>query len=150
MKRDREFSVIKDVDVGEGCTVYDQVNLYGCEVGDDTKIDAFVYIEEDVSIGSNCTVRPFVFIPTGVEIRDNVFIGPHVSFTNDMYPRATGDWELKETVVHENVGIGAGVTVLPGVDIGANSLVGAGSVVTDDVPEDVVVAGNPAHPIDTV
>lgn len=144
MNHDTKFSVIEDVDIGKDCTIYDQVNLYDCEVGNGTKVDAYVYIEEDVSIGSNCTIRPFVFIPTGVEIGDNVFIGPQVSFTNDMYPRASGDWEMKNTVIHDNVGIGAGATILPDVEVGANSLIGAGSVVTEDIPEDVIVAGNPA------
>lgn len=147
--RNQEFAVIQNAEIGDGCVIYDQVNLYGCEIGQNTKIDAFVYVEEDVVIGSNCTLRPFVFIPTGVTVGDEVFIGPNVTFTNDMYPRASGSWERLETIVEDGVGIGAGVTVLPDVRIGENAMIGAGAVVTHDVEAGAVVAGNPARPIDT-
>jgi acetyltransferase-like isoleucine patch superfamily enzyme len=149
MSGNQEYAMIADAEVAESATVYDQVNLYGCEVGENTKIDAFVYVEEDVTIGDDCTLRPFVFVPTGVTIGDGVFVGPGVTFTNDRYPSVSGDWELEETVVEEGAGIGAGATILPGVSIGADALVGAGSVVTEDVAPGTTVAGNPAQVIDT-
>lgn len=149
MSRTREYAVITDADVAESATVYDQVNLYGCDVGENTKIDAFVYVEEDVTIGDDCTIRPFVFVPTGVTIGDGVFVGPGVTFTNDRYPSVDGDWELEETVVEEGAGVGAGATILPGVTVGAGALVGAGAVVTSDVPAGATVAGNPARVVDT-
>lgn len=144
---DREFAIVNDADIGEDAVIYDQVNLYGCEIGENTKVDAFVYIEEDVVVGDNCTLRPFVFIPTGVTIGDDVFVGPNVTFTNDVYPSVDGEWELLETTVEDGVGIGAGVTVCPDVRIGENAIVGAGAVVVDDVPPDTIVAGNPARVI---
>lgn len=147
MSEDPKYSVMESVTEGEGTTVYDQVNLYNCTIGDGTKIDAFVYIEEDVKIGKNCIIRPFSFIPTGITIRDEVFIGPGVTFTNDMYPSVTGEWELEETVVEQGVGIGAGVTVGPGVTIGKDAMVGAGAVVVEDVPSETTVVGNPAKKI---
>lgn len=139
------YAVTSDVTVGEGTTIYDHVNLYGCSVGDGTKVDAFVYVEEDVTIGDDCTIRPFTFIPTGVTIGDRVFIAPNVTFTNDRRPSATGEWELEETVVEDGAGIGAGAVICPGVTIGEGSLVGAGAVVTDDVPPETTVVGNPAR-----
>lgn len=149
MTDEPRYSVMKDVELGEECDVHDHVNLYGCSIGNHSKIDSFVYIEEDVRIGDECTIRPFVFIPTGVEIRDRVFIGPGVTFTNDNYPSVSDEWQLEKTVVCNGVGIGAGAVICPGVELGRNSVVGAGAVVTDDVDENVVVAGNPAKPIDT-
>ena len=147
MKREQRYSVIEDAEIGEGVTIYDQVNLYKCKVGEGTKIDAFVYIEEDVEIGKNCKIRPFVFIPSGVKIGNEVFIGPGVVFTNDKYPKAGGEWELRETIVEDEVSIGAGAVVLPGFRIGKGAIVGAGSVVTKDVPSNAVVVGNPAKVI---
>lgn len=149
MSRSQEYAVIENADVAETATVYDQVNLYGCEVGENTKIDAFVYVEEDVTIGDGCTLRPFVFVPTGVTIGDGVFVGPGVAFTNDRYPSTDGEWEREETIVEDDVAIGAGVTVLPGVTIESGAVIGAGSVVTQNVPTDAIVAGNPAKVIDT-
>lgn len=138
------FSLIKEAEVGEGTIIHDQVNLYKCKIGKNCKIDAFVYIEEGVVIGDNCKVRPFVFIPTGVTIGNNVFIAPGVVFTNDRYPKAHGEWTLCSTKVENGVSIGAGAVILPGVTIGKNALIGAGSVVTKDVPNDALVVGNPS------
>lgn len=144
MSDDSEHAVIRDIDLGTDVSIYDQVNLFKCKIGGGTKIDAFVYIEEDVILGEKCTIRPFTFIPTGVVLGDRVFVGPGVTFTNDRYPSTTGDWELQETRVENDASIGAGATILPGVQIGENSLVGAGAVVTEDVPAGKVVAGCPA------
>jgi acetyltransferase-like isoleucine patch superfamily enzyme len=145
MKRSPKYSVLKDVDVGEGTVIHDQVNLYKCKIGKNCKIDAFVYVEEGVNIGDNCKIRPFVFVPTGVVIEDNVFIGPNVTFTNDKYPKAKGEWKLLRTIVKKGASIGSNSVILPGVTIGEEALVGAGSVVTKDVPSKTVVAGNPAR-----
>ena len=144
MKCNPQYSLITDAEIGEGTIVHDQVNLYKCKIGKNCKIDAFVYIEEGVVIGNNCKVRPFVFIPTGVTIEDDVLVGPNVTFTNDMYPKVKGDWQLLKTSVKQGAAIGANSVVLPGVTIGKNALVGAGSVVTRDVPENGIMAGNPA------
>ncbi|MFB6176230.1 MAG: acyltransferase [Halobaculum sp.] len=141
-------AVVTDVTTGEDVDLYDQVNLYGCEIGDGTKIDAFVYVEEDVEIGADCIVRPFTFIPTGVTIGDEVFIGPQVTFTNDRYPAVEGDWVLRETTVGDRVAVGAGATVGPGVEIGHDAMIGAGAVVLDDVSPATTVVGNPARPLD--
>jgi UDP-2-acetamido-3-amino-2,3-dideoxy-glucuronate N-acetyltransferase len=139
-----QYSLVTDAEIGEGTIVHDQVNLYKCKIGKNCKIDAFVYIEEGVTIGNNCKIRPFVFIPNGVTIEDDVFVGPNVTFTNDIYPKVKGDWQLLKTTVKQGVGIGANSVILPLVTIGKNALVGAGSVVTKDVPENAIVAGNPA------
>lgn len=142
-----KHSVITDTKLHGDVDIYDQVNLYGCEIGAGTKIDAFVYIEEDVIIGEDCTVRPFTFIPTGVVLEDRVFVGPNVTFTNDLRPSVDGQWELVESVIREDAAIGAGATIGPGVEIGAKSMVGAGAVVIDDVPPGTTVIGNPAEEI---
>lgn len=139
------FSVITNPDIGKGCDIYDQVNIYRSEIGDNTKIDAFVYIEEGVTIGNNCTIRPFTFIPSGVKIGDDVFIGPHVTFTNDNKPSVSDDWEKEETKVEDNASIGAGAVINPGITIGHGAMVGSGSVVTRDVPPEATVFGNPAR-----
>ena len=138
------FSIIKDITVGVGTRIYDQVNLYKCKIGKNCKIDAFVYIEGGVIIGDNVKIRAFTFIPEGVEIEDGVFIGPGVIFTNDKYPRAKGKWKLLKTKVKKGASIGAGAVILPGITIGQYSLVAAGSVVTKDVPDYAIVKGNPA------
>lgn len=145
MGRSAKYSIIKNVRVGKGSSIHDHVNIYGCNIGRDSKIDAYVYIEEGVKIGDNCKIRPFVFIPTGVTIENNVFVGPNVTFTNDKYPKVRGEWKLFETTVKEGASIGANSVILPGVTIGKYSLVGAGSVVTKDVPDYAVVSGNPAQ-----
>jgi UDP-2-acetamido-3-amino-2,3-dideoxy-glucuronate N-acetyltransferase len=145
MKRGPKFSVFEGVEIGEGTVIHDQVNLFKCKIGKNCKIDAYVYVEEDVVIGDVCKIRPFVFIPTGVTIGDEVFIGPNVSFTNDKYPKARGEWKLLRTRIENGVSIGANSVILPGVTIGEDALVGAGSVVTKNVPSRTIVAGNPAH-----
>jgi len=139
-----KYSVIKDIEIGKNVRIYDQVNLYKCKIGDNAKIDAFVYIEEGVKIGKNVKIRPFTFIPEGVEIEDDVFIGPGVIFTNDKYPRVRGQWRLQKTIVKRGASIGAGAIILPGVTIGEYAIIAAGSVVTKDVPPYAIVAGNPA------
>jgi acetyltransferase-like isoleucine patch superfamily enzyme len=145
VRRRSKYSIVKKTKIGLSSRVYDQVNLYGCTIGKNTKIDAFVYVEEGVTIGDNCKIRPFVFIPTGVTIEDNVFIGPSVTFTNDKYPRAHGEWKLLETRVKKFASIGARSVINPGVTIGENALIGSGSVVTRDIPDNAVAFGNPAR-----
>jgi len=139
------FSVIRKAAIGKNSRIYDQVNLYGCQIGKNTKVDSYVYIEEGVRIGDNCKIRPFVFIPTGVVIEDDVFIAPNVTFTNDKHPRAHGDWTRLNTTVKRFASIGAGSTINPGVSIGRNALIGAGSVVTKDIPENAIAVGIPAR-----
>lgn len=139
------YSIIRKSKIAPSSRIYDQVNLYGCKIGANTKIDAFVYIEEGVTVGDNCKIRPFVFIPSGVVIEDNVFIAPNVTFTNDKYPRAHGDWKLLHTRVKKDASIGAGCTISPGVTIGENALIGGGSVVTKDIPDNAIAVGNPAR-----
>jgi len=145
VRTNSRYSVIKKSKIGKDSRVYDQVNLYGCTIGKNTKIDAYVYIEEGVTIGDKCKIRPFVFIPTGVAIEDGVFIGPNVTFTNDKYPRSSGDWSLLKTRIKRFASIGAGCTINPGVTIGENALIGSGSVVTRDIPSNAVAIGNPAR-----
>ena len=140
----RNFSIINDVTVGRDTHIYDHVNLYKCRIGKESKIDAFVYIEEDVIIGNRVKIRPFTFIPSGVIIEDDVFIGPSVTFTNDKYPKVNAKWKMLKTIVRKGASIGAGAVVLP-VSIGKNSLIGAGSVVTKNIPANVVAMGNPAR-----
>ena len=144
-----KYSVIKDATVGRNSRIYDHVNLYKCQIGKNSKVDAFVYIEEGVVIGDRVKIRAFTFIPTGVVIEDDVFIGPHVTFTNDKYPRVGAKWKLLKTVIRKGASIGAGSVILP-VTIGENSLIGAGSVVTKDVPDNVLVRGNPAKIIRSI
>ncbi|MFH1182159.1 MAG: acyltransferase [Candidatus Woesearchaeota archaeon] len=143
-----------DVKLGKDVKIYGFVNLYGCEIGDNTKIGSFVEIREGVKIGKRCKIQAFAFIPEGIIIEDEVFIGPHVCFVNDRYPRSTnkdgsmkgsGDWKVEQTIVKKRAGIGANSTILCGVTIGENAIVGAGSVVTKDVPANSIVAGNPAR-----
>lgn len=140
-----KHSVICDVTVEEGTEIHDHVNLYKCKIGKKCKIESFVYIEEGVVIGNNVKIKPQVFIPTGVTIEDNVFIGPGVVFTNDKYPRSKGEWKLSPILVKRGASIGAGSVILPGITIGQESIVGAGSVVTKTVPAYTVVVGNPSR-----
>jgi len=130
------------------------VNLYGCEVGDETKIGAFVEIQKNASVGKRCKISSHTFICEGVSIEDNVFVGHGVTFVNDMYPRATtgdgamqteADWKVEKTLVKKGASIGSGATVLANLTIGENAIIGAGSVVTKDVPANSIVAGNPAR-----
>ncbi len=144
MKRQPRYSVIVDTNIGEGTIIRDHVNLYKCFIGKNCKIDSFVYIEENVRIGNNCKIRPFVFIPSGVTVENDVFVSSGVSFTNDKYPKVKGDWVLLKTLIKSGASLGTNAVVLPGVTIGKQALVGAGAVVTKDVPDNAVVMGNPA------
>lgn len=150
-----------DVRLGEGVKVYhpEQVNLYGCEIGDGCKIGSFVEIRRGVKIGRNVKIQAFAFIPEGVEIEDGVFVGPHACFTNDLYPRAVdgrgellqdGEWEQSPTRVCRGASIGANATILCGLTIGEFAMIGAGSVVLGDVPPYALVAGVPARVIGDV
>ncbi|MCC7367914.1 MAG: N-acetyltransferase [Chloroflexi bacterium] len=145
-----------DVKLGQNVVIFhpDLVNLYGCTVGDESKIATFVEIQRGVTLGRRVKVEAFAFIPSGVTIGDGVFIGPHVCFTNDRRPAAVtadgellgpDDWEITPTVVEDGAAIGANATIVCGVTIGAGALVGAGSVVTKDVPPHTLVVGNPAR-----
>jgi acetyltransferase-like isoleucine patch superfamily enzyme len=145
--------VAPDVKLGKDVRLSKFINMYGCSVGDETKIGAFVEIQKNASVGKRCKVSSHTFICEGVEIEDNVFIGHSVTFINDSYPRATtadgelqteADWKVERTVVRKGASIGSGSTVLSNVTIGENAIVGAGSVVTKDVPANAIVAGNPA------
>jgi UDP-2-acetamido-3-amino-2,3-dideoxy-glucuronate N-acetyltransferase len=144
-KYESKHSVIVEATIGSGTIIRDQVNLYKCKIGKNCKIESFVYIEQGVIIGNNCKIKPNVFIPTGVRIEDDVFIGPNVTFTNDKYPRAKGEWKLAHTIVDRGASIGAHSVILPGVQIGRNAMIGAGSVVTKDIPANVLVYGNPGR-----
>jgi acetyltransferase-like isoleucine patch superfamily enzyme len=146
-------SIAPDVKLGKGVRLSKFINLYGCEIGDETKIGAFVEIQKNAKVGRRCKVSSHTFVCEGVAIEDNVFIGHGVTFINDSYPRATtpegelqteSDWHVEATVIKRGASIGSGATVLSKVIVGENSIVGAGSVVTRDVPPNVIVAGNPA------
>jgi acetyltransferase-like isoleucine patch superfamily enzyme len=143
-----------DVKLGKNVKIYHFVNLYGCDIGDNTKIGCFVEIQKNSQIGKNCKISSHTFICEGVTIEDNVFIGHGVMFTNDTYPRATtetgglqseADWKVEPTFVRKGASIGSNCTILCNVTIGENAIVGAGSVVTKDVPPNTIVAGNPAR-----
>src|SRR5215468_6070813 len=145
--------IAPDVKLGPGVKLSKFINLYGCEIGDNTKIGAFVEIQKNATVGKNCKVSSHSFICEGVTIEDNVFIGHSVTFINDPYPRATTDegqlqteqdWKVERTLVKKGASIGSGTTILSNVTIGENAIVGAGSVVTKDVPANAIVAGNPA------
>jgi len=142
-----------DVKLGKDVRLSQFINLYGCEIGDETKIGAFVEVQKNVSIGRRCKISSHTFVCEGVTIEDNVFVGHGVTFINDSYPRATTDdgelqtekdWRVERTVVKRGASIGSGSTILPRLIIGENSIVGAGSMVTRDVPPNSIVAGNPA------
>jgi acetyltransferase-like isoleucine patch superfamily enzyme len=145
--------IAPDVKLGKNVRLSKFVNLYGCEVGDNTKIGAFVEIQKNAKVGNNCKISSHTFVCEGVTIEDEVFIGHGVTFINDSYPRATAtdgqlqteqDWKVEQTVVKRGASIGSGSTILAKVTIGEKAIVGAGSVVTKDVPANAIVAGNPA------
>lgn len=147
---------IVNVKLGKDVLIYDFVNLYGCTIGDNTKVGTFVEIQKNSSIGKNCKISSHTFICEGVDIEDNVFIGHNVTFINDKFPRAVNDdgkmqtdsdWKLEKTFVKKGASIGSSVTILCGITIGENAIVGAGSVVTKNVSADTIVAGNPAKVI---
>ena len=150
-----DFLCIKaDVHLGRNVKLSQFINLYGCSIGDNTKIGAFVEIQKNATVGNNCKVSSHSFICEGVTLEDDVFIGHGVMFINDSYPRATSrngelqteaDWKVERTLVRKGASIGSGATILANVTIGENSIVGAGSVVTKNVPSGAVVAGNPAR-----
>ena len=152
-------NIAPDVRLGRDVKIYDFVNLYGCEIGDDTKIGTFVEIQKGASIGKRVKISSHTFICEGVTIEDHVFIGHGVIFTNDLYPRATtpfgqmqtdADWTVVPTRVCKGASIGSGATILCGVEIGEGAIVGAGSVVTKDVAPGTIVAGNPARVLRSV
>jgi acetyltransferase-like isoleucine patch superfamily enzyme len=143
------MAIRNDVEIGEGTRIYDEnlINLYGCKIGKNCIIANFVEIGAKVVIGDNCKIEAFSFIPTGVIIEDDVFIGPHTCFTNDKRPKIGDDWNILPTTVKKSASIGANSTIICGVTIGEGAMVGAGSVVTKDVLPNTTVAGNPARPI---
>jgi UDP-2-acetamido-3-amino-2,3-dideoxy-glucuronate N-acetyltransferase len=146
-------SIAPSVKLGKDVKLSQFINLYGCEIGDETKIGAFVEIQKNSRVGNRCKISSHSFICEGVDIEDNVFIGHSVTFINDTYPRATAagaglqteaDWKVEKTRVCKGASIGSGSTILANLTIGENAIVGAGSVVTKDVPANAIVAGNPA------
>ena len=148
--------IAADVKLGRNVRIFDFTNLYGCEIGDDVKIGAFVEIQKGVKVGNRCKISSHTFVCEGVTLEDDVFIGHNVTFINDRNPHATNgdgqlqteaDWKCIRTLVKRGASIGSGATLLCGVTVGENALVGAGSVVTKDVPPGAVVAGNPARVI---
>jgi acetyltransferase-like isoleucine patch superfamily enzyme len=145
--------IADDVRLGENVKLSKFINLYGCAIGDNTKIGAFVEIQKNATVGRNCKISSHTFICEGVTIEDDVFVGHNVAFINDSYPRATtregtlqneADWKVEPTLVKRGASIGSGSTILANVTIGEHAIVGAGSVVTKDVPPHTIVAGNPA------
>jgi acetyltransferase-like isoleucine patch superfamily enzyme len=148
--------IAPDVKLGKNVRIHDFTNLYGCEIGDDVKIGTFVEIQKGSKIGNRCKVSSHTFICEGVILEDDVFIGHNVTFINDRYPRATNgvgqlqtesDWGCVGTLVKRGASIGSGAVLLCGITVGENAMIGAGSVVTKDVPPDTIVAGNPARVI---
>lgn len=145
--------LITNVLVGDNVKFFNFVNVYGCSIDSNTKVGSFVEIQKDVVIGKNCKISSHSFVCSGVTIEDNVFIGHGVMFTNDLFPRSTNidgslqdesDWYLIKTLIKKGASIGSNVTLICGITVGENSLIGAGSVVTKDIPDNVIVVGNPA------
>jgi acetyltransferase-like isoleucine patch superfamily enzyme len=157
---DNQFvSITPDVQLGRDVKIARFVNLYGCQIGDETKIGTFVEIQKNASVGRRCKISSHTFICEGVTIEDHVFIGHGVTFVNDSYPRATttsgelqtaADWKVETTVVKKGASIGSGATILANLTVGERAIVGAGSVVTRDVPPDAIVVGNPARVLRSV
>jgi acetyltransferase-like isoleucine patch superfamily enzyme len=154
IEKESSVRIASDVKLGKNVKLFAFVNLYGCEIGDNTKVGTFVEIQKGAKIGANCKISSHTFICEGVTIESDVFIGHGVTFINDLYPRATAsggdlqteaDWTCIPTIVKRGSSIGSGSTILAGITIGENALIGAGSVVTKDVPRDTIVAGNPAR-----
>jgi acetyltransferase-like isoleucine patch superfamily enzyme len=152
---DAPYRLIEDVTFGENVVVYSFTNLYGCQIGDNTRIGPFVEIQQGARIGASCKIQSHAFICTGVDIGDEVFVSHGVLFINDKFPRATAegrlqdesDWELLPTIVERGATLGSGAVVVGGIRIGQGALVGAGAVVTRDVEPGQVVVGNPARPV---
>lgn len=151
--------IAEDVKLGENVRLSKFINLYGCAIGENTKIGAFVEIQKNATVGRNCKISSHTFICEGVTIEDDVFIGHGVTFVNDLYPRATAsdgklqteaDWTVEPTLVQKGASIGSGATILANVTIGEGAIVGAGSVVTKNVPPKAIVAGNPAKVLRTL
>ena len=147
-------NIAPDVQLGVGVKIYEFVNLYGCKIGDNTKVGTFVEIQKGADIGKNCKISSHTFVCEGVTIEEGVFIGHNVTFINDRYPRSTAeggelqteaDWVCVPTLIKQGASIGSSTTLLCGITVGENAIVGAGSVVTKDVPANSVVAGNPAR-----
>ena len=147
-------AIAPDVKLGKDVRLAKFINLYGCSVDDGTKIGTFVEVQKNASIGKNCKIQSHTFICEGVHIGDNVFVGHNVTFINDKYPRATkpggglqteADWKVVPTLIRKGASVGSSVTILCGVTVGEGAIVGAGSVVTKDVPAGAIVAGNPAR-----
>lgn len=157
MNKISEHALIGDkVELGEGVKIYGFVNLYGCKIGDNSQIGTFVEIQKGATIGRNCKISTHTFICEGVTIEDDVFVGHNVTFINDLLPRSTNpegglqteaDWSCIPTLVKKGASIGSSATLLCGITVGERAIVGAGSVVTKDVPPDTIVAGNPARPL---
>ena len=154
MSTNMHVCIASDVKLGQDVKLSKFINLYGCEIGDETKVGAFVEVQKNAKIGRRCKISSHTFVCEGVTIEDNVFIGHGVMFINDSYPRATSaegkpqtekDWKVERTVVKKGASIGSGATILSRLTIGENAIVGAGSTVTRDVPQNAVVAGNPAR-----
>jgi len=151
---DGHLCIARDVKLGQNVKLSKFINLYGCEVGDDTKIGAFVEIQKNAKVGSRCKISSHTFICEGVTIEDEVFVGHNVTFVNDSFPRATSktgalqteqDWKVEVTLVKKGASIGSGATILANVVIGENALIGAGCVVTRDVPANAIMTGNPGR-----
>ncbi len=150
---DHYLAIAEDVKLGRNVKLSKFINLYGCTIGDNVKIGAFVEIQKNALVGNNCKISSHTFICEGVTIEDDVFIGHGVTFINDIYPRATAgghlqteqDWRVEKTLIKRGASIGSGATILAKVTVGENAVVGAGSVVTKDVPANAIVAGNPAR-----
>jgi UDP-2-acetamido-3-amino-2,3-dideoxy-glucuronate N-acetyltransferase len=141
---DAPYRLIDDVEFGQNVVVFAFTNLYGCRIGDNTRIGPFVEIQRGAVVGANCKIQSHTFICTGVEIENDVFVGHGVMFVNDKYPRVSGEWKVLPTLVESGASLGSGAVILGGIRIGARAVVGAGAVVTKDVASDETVAGNPA------